>query len=650
MHYTFCRDFSQMPVLTLLCSSSPNMLVYQVPELRDMPRALMSCPVQDVYPAIGWQTHVMRKCMKEILSCKSWLLLRLDASRYAHLPVAAFGEDWIIDTCDALFSRTLRDAGVLSWIRDESQPRLACHPEDIANKLVTEEQKERVQLAWPGVYRGVCIQIQISHLAVNAVLEAATLGELEGVLLLEDQDDCGPAFRVLKGLAQTWVEDALRRNNVCADTLLRHMYRWLCSRSSRLFDTRLMQAVQDLMRKLILNLVGEMKKLGAKVVYIDSSCIILSTGKHTMKDALGYTDYILETLKKRELFQWMSLAPEKAWSTLLFLDKYNFLGLKAPLPDSMADAMSQKPGSLSAGSQLLQSDEIEITHELLQKPAFDYTLNLMDYLPSALTDAFVSAIAEFVWLPWKHAMLSQLRSNPGPLDDILALQNTWIEENLPSKMTEKLLKATRHIALHIGSHDGQPEHRFPVRAGSHLTDLEQGTPVLAFVKSVCHMYSLDKQHTRAVATLRRQLLRMIHVKEFGPEAEWKDPCASLVVQDVICPECQNCQDIDICRDPTLQDGNLQCHLCGAERDANFLETRLIEMLHSIVEGFLVQDVKCQKCGSTGNEHLRRQCDVCGGQMQSTTSRQTVQDTIHVIERVADIQAMKTLQELAQQLI
>eukprot|EP00889_Picochlorum_renovo_P006481 jgi/Picre1/33511/NNA_008835.t1 len=148
------RDFSQLPVLTLVSSPSPNILVYQVPELRDMPRAVMSCPGQDVYPAIGWQTHVVRKCMRDILSCKSWLLLRLDAARYSHLPVASFGEDWIIDTCDALFSRTLRDAGVLSWIRDESQPSLACHPEDIANKLVTEEQKERVQLAWPGMYRG----------------------------------------------------------------------------------------------------------------------------------------------------------------------------------------------------------------------------------------------------------------------------------------------------------------------------------------------------------------------------------------------------------------------------------------------------------------------------------------------------------------
>lgn len=47
------------------------------------------------------------------------------------------------------------------------------------------------------------------------------------------------------------------------------------------------------------------------------------------------------------------------------------------------------------------------------------------------------------------------------------------------------------MALHIGAHDGQEGHAFPRLAGSHLSAEQLGTPALAFVRAVCHLYSLD---------------------------------------------------------------------------------------------------------------------------------------------------------------
>jgi len=47
------------------------------------------------------------------------------------------------------------------------------------------------------------------------------------------------------------------------------------------------------------------------------------------------------------------------------------------------------------------------------------------------------------------------------------------------------------MSLHIGAHDGQPDHAFPHLAGSHLSEAQLGTPALAFVRAVCHLYSLD---------------------------------------------------------------------------------------------------------------------------------------------------------------
>ena len=47
----------------------------------------------------------------------------------------------------------------------------------------------------------------------------------------------------------------------------------------------------------------------------------------------------------------------------------------------------------------------------------------------------------------------------------------------------------------------------------------------------------------------------------------QDPCSSLMLRDAICPSCQDCQDLDLCRDPAVRApaGAVQCCavLCGA---------------------------------------------------------------------------------------
>jgi hypothetical protein len=60
-----------------------------------------------------------------------------------------------------------------------------------------------------------------------------------------------------------------------------------------------------------------------------------------------YVDYLLEALKRRELFQWLTLAPAGFLHTLLFRDRFNFLGVAARLPARLLDALSLRPGALT---------------------------------------------------------------------------------------------------------------------------------------------------------------------------------------------------------------------------------------------------------------------------------------------------------------
>lgn len=63
--------------------------------------------------------------------------------------------------------------------------------------------------------------------------------------------------------------------------------------------------------------------------------------------------------------------------------------------------------------------------------------------------------------------------------------------------------------------------------------------------------SLDANVTNQVNKLRRDLLRLIEVGEFSDDAQFRDPCSSYVLPEVICRNCNFCRDLDLCKDPAL---------------------------------------------------------------------------------------------------
>lgn len=146
----------------------------------------------------------------------------------------------------------------------------------------------------------------------------------------------------------------------------------------------------------------------------------------------SYTDYLLDTLGRRELLQWLSLTPARFWHTLLFKDRcesggrwvgrllcllavpvqvvtwartfcqrcppsasrtlphlllhpsslpplprsFNYLGILAEVPPALQQAMAQTPGKLTTaegGAVMSQhAGQLALTQALLDRPAFDY--------------------------------------------------------------------------------------------------------------------------------------------------------------------------------------------------------------------------------------------------------------------------------------
>merc|ERR1740130_1654332 len=104
------------------------------------------------------------------------------------------------------------------------------------------------------------------------------------------------------------------------------------------------------------------------------------------------------------------------------------------------------------------------------------------------------------------------------------------------------------------------------------------SPALEFAKAVCHVMSLDKSLEEDVLKLKNNLMKMMDVRSFSPQAQFQNPCLTFVLPDVICSFCNNRRDLDLCRDPGL------------------VEAELVGIINRRNVSYTVQDLMCKKCG------------------------------------------------------
>lgn len=614
------------------------------------------------YPPLQWQQRAAKVAVHRAAAHGSWLQERVALARYCHLPVGNMTGDWILNTADALYARCLRDADHLLWAVDSSLPDVAgpANAQEDTSRFLLEQPT--MEVVYSGAYRCVCVQIKLHHMAVNATAQAGVIEELEGAALHDsslDPHGSGPAFKVLKQLVSNWLTDAVQNHNSYADALLRNLWRWLCSPNAVLTSPALRQSVAGLMRKVLAHLVAEMRKLGATIVAADMTSIILATGKRNLTAAVGYVDYLLDALRRRELFMWLELQPATFWHTLLFRDWYNFLGIQAALPAELRDQLTQAPGTLSQG---LNADVAEqgigvLDEEMLQRPVIDHLWNIKDYLPPAMHEAFLAITTEFVVLPWRHAMRSAMEGASQGGSQALAdarsaeqMQVEWLKEQMAPHFTQKLLRCTRDILKWIGAHDSDSKHQFPILAGSHLCEDELGPPALAFVKTVCAVLALDSAVEDQVAVLRRNLLKLVHVREFASASEFHEPCMSFMLRDVICTSCNDCRDLDLCRDPHLQVHRWNCEACGVGYELGSIESALVAVVQQQERAYQLQDLQCMKCKNVASGHLARQCKMCGGELKCTEPADVFRKRLTVFKNIARYHSFQLLMEIVEWLL
>ena len=131
---------------------------------------------------------------------------------------------------------------------------------------------------------------------------------------------------------------------------------------------------------------------------------------------------------------------------------------------------------------------------------------------------------------------------------------------------------------------------FPSKIGSYN---EYSQPALEFAKQICvNIFGLDEAFSTEATILKKNLLKLVHEKEFSPQVvQGIEPSLVLVVPDVICEGCQSSTDLDICRDPYLNyeeenmKGDWKCRSCETPLNKGLIERRLVELVNRRVAGY-----------------------------------------------------------------
>ena len=351
---------------TILCvqaSASLNTLNQAIPSLLEFPQTQIH--IQDdasLLVGLEWQTKGAKSMVRHYLNHYNVFDLMLEQCRYFHLPIGNMPADTVLFGADLFYARNLQKHNFVLWWSSSHRPDLGGSETDDNTLLSEFEDNKTVQQCKSGSYPNVCVELTIDSLAVSALLQSHRIQEMEGanaaitfdtipqaslddmitnpnlLQMLPSYDEtalCSAAFRIMRSMVNGWLREVSINRNVYSDFQIVHFYRWMRSTSSFLYDPALRRSLNTLMKKLFLQIVSEFKVLGVDIIYADFTKIIINSGKKSIIDGISYADYVCQSIRNKELFHSVHLSYQQCWSFLLWMDVYNYSGLKGKVPSEL---------------------------------------------------------------------------------------------------------------------------------------------------------------------------------------------------------------------------------------------------------------------------------------------------------------------------
>jgi DNA polymerase epsilon subunit 1 len=639
-----------------------------------------SVKAENDLPALGWQLYSVRRMIASYFRISTMIKRRIEVAAYFDLPLSNLEVDFAVLAADVDFARRLTAQDMVLWWSSAPAPDLGGREQDNNNAGQPIEEVENLEMSKPGCYSNVVFEVNLRDLAINSVLQSGAVNNIEGngagsmafdnashnldeyskgtvhsSVSFGDSTLTSQVFGVVKSMVKSWYVAKVRGRSTDSPLLADNFWRWASSNRSAMFEPAMQKYLHGLVRKTLLQLLGEFKRLGSTIVYASVNRLYLLTNKPTAGSAAAYGRYLMSAITSRDLFKFIDLEIVHFWEQLLWMDYANFGGVYA------ADPEAEVP-----------SEEFTV----------EANWNIQTFLPPATQTRFANIVGRFIRSLYEHklkqvhvvgrtplrAIQSALNAQDiatngeGGAEEVeadLTLEKTspeevkFMREFLKRQVTRWLLKTTKEIQdqHHAALSDRDDpsaleEWSFPNLPGRIVPPpaiARAMTPALEFVKSVVAVLNLSPAIGEEVHVLRRNLLSMLSVGAFSKEAEWRQPCEPFKLPLVICSYCSEERTLDLCRDPDLLEGQWRCGGCANPLNRDHIESRLVSIAYSYLSSFTLQDLRCTKCGGVRQTDLATHCEACSGEWGLTVSRVETVRKLRNMESIAKFHGLGMLQ-------
>ncbi|KAF2155163.1 DUF1744-domain-containing protein [Myriangium duriaei CBS 260.36] len=638
--------------LLVIQSQQPQMLKHELPMLQSFPSLpLKSQNADKQLPPLGWQAIAAKRIVGHYLDLGSWIAHLVGLSRFGNVPLCNLESDDPRMLIDIAYARRLQKEKVVLWWSAAPKPDHAgFEKDDIVSSLETVEMPS---INNPGTYSSVCIDLSVKNLAINTILSAAVLNDVEGsdamgfTSLPSDKDSAMDGQQMqsensfaqagivaLREMVRTWWQEACTGSTM-ADVMVQHLVRWIESPSSFLYDCNLHYYVQMMSKKALQQLMAEFRRVGSHIVFANAGRLLLQTSKSEVGNAYAYSQYILKTVNSKPAFHFLDLAITEYWDYLVWYDEFNYGG------KGCAEVVGEADQQLDSVMHWQLATALPpILLPIFNEQVIAY-IELMHARKRPQADGSVPRPTQLPIHAPLFASETDDQTVPGTI-----LASTFSH---PLKKTiTTLLKRQRTELLHA---ELASDWTLPTLPGALLTP-KGGTddsPVLTLVKSIMQVLSLDRTITLEARLLRKELLALFEIREFSAAGAFANPVPSLPLPggDLTCPECCAPRSLDICRDSSAAAGgelHVSCTNCETVFPALVVEERLIRSVQGVVHAWAVQDVRCGKCKRVRVNEFMEHC-ACAGEWEGTMGRDEVVQRLKVVESVARGYGMRMLEGL-----
>ncbi|XP_035733285.1 DNA polymerase epsilon catalytic subunit 1-like isoform X2 [Vespa mandarinia] len=649
-------------VVILQTATDRATLTAEMPLLHEFP--LINTHVRDVenlYHTMEWQKLGAKMMIRHYLKIQQILELMVEQCRFFHVPIGNIPADPTLFGADLFYARHLQKNNFILWCSPTEKPDLGGNENDDSRLLSAFEESTSCIINNAATYSSVCVELDIESLAVNTLLQHHNVHIIDGtntfvafsniqkaslqemvtgdtpIASIPSYDEttlCSPAFKILQIMVNAWLRDVTVYKNVFADYQIIHFYRWLRSPNALLYDPALYRILCNYMKKLFIQLIAAFKNLGCIIVFANFNKIIVCTKKRTLSDALGYVEFVVTTIRDKELFHSIEMTSEQCWDYLIWLDLHNYAGIRGKIQKITDENTTQADDNCGTKDNTPSSSTADNDDNDDDTPEIVMNWNLASYLPKevACQSTFNAIIAGYISATYQHICTNEETSDNllhkkrtdcsqdfiAPLG-LGALENTahFAKKLISGEMSQKLFQIIQKI------HKKMPEKVLTSQEHPDLNldgkDNKTINPALELIKAVCKVLSLDKELENEVYNLQTNLLRLIRVGGFGDDVEWKDPCISLILPEIICKGCNHTRDIDLCKDTYVHVENnkcmWKCPLCETIYDNKEIEFLLINILNRKSMAYILQDLQCSKCLEIKRGNMDERC-TCGGDFKT----------------------------------